>query len=164
MTYATVVVGTDGSPTAERAVREAGALAGTDGGRVVVVTAFEAPHRTGMEHLAGTAHSTETERQAAAPGELRWMLTDRGQADGIAERGRRIAREAGAGAVIIMSDEGDPARVLVDAARLHDADLVVVGSVGLVGAQRFLLGSVASAVLHHAPCDVLVIDTDHPAT
>lgn len=42
---------------------------------------------------------------------------------------------------------------------IHDADLLVVGSVGLVGARRVLLGSVATTVLHHAPCDVLVVDT-----
>ena len=60
---------------------------------------------------------------------------------------------------MIQSDDGDPAEVLLDAARLYDADLLVVGSVGLVGAQRLLLGSVATSVLHHAPCDVLVVDT-----
>ena len=77
----------------------------------------------------------------------------------MAERGRAIARETGADGIVILSDEGDPAEVLLDAARLYDADLMVVGSVGLVGAERVLLGSVASSVLHHAPCDVLVVDT-----
>ena len=35
----------------------------------------------------------------------------------------------------------------------------VVGSVGLTASTHFLLGSVASTVLHHAPCDVLVVHT-----
>ena len=61
--------------------------------------------------------------------------------------------------IVLQSDDGDPGEVLLDAARLHDADLLVVGSVGLVGARRVLLGSVATTVLHHAPCDVLVVDT-----
>jgi nucleotide-binding universal stress UspA family protein len=37
--------------------------------------------------------------------------------------------------------------------------VIVVGSKGLTGASRFVLGSVASAVSHHAPCDVLIVQT-----
>ena len=164
MTYACVVVGTDGSATAERAVRHGAELASVDDARMVVVTAFESEHRSAMEHLAGTDPSGSAHRQATAPSDVRWMLTDRGQADGVAQRARLIAHEAGVSGVVIQSDEGDPAEVLIDAARFYDADLLVVGSVGLVGAQRFLLGSVASSVLHHAPCDVLVVDTIHEGT
>jgi nucleotide-binding universal stress UspA family protein len=159
VTYSCVVVGSDGSATAERAVRHAAEVAADEGARLVVVTAFEGHRRTAMEHLAGTNPASEAQRQAEAPGDLQWMLTDRGQADGVAQRARVIARAAGAAEVVIQSDEGDPAAVLVDTASFYDADLLVVGSVGLVGAQRFLLGSVASSVLHHAPCDVLVVDT-----
>ena len=159
MTYACVVVGTDGSATAERAVRQGAELAAVDGARMVVVTAFEGARRTAMDRLAGTDPAADT-RQGVAPADLRWMLTDRGQADGVAQRGREIAREVGVSGLVIQSDDGDPAEVLLDAARLYDADLLVVGSVGLVGAQRFVLGSVAAAVLHHAPCDVLVVDSE----
>ena len=160
MTYACVVVGTDGSPTAERAVRHGAELAAVDDARMVVVTAYESENRTGMEQLAGTDPSTAHVDPGAAPADVRWMLTDRGQADGVAQKARNIAREAGVNGVVIQSDEGDPAEVLIDAANFYDADLLVVGSVGLVGAKRFLLGSVASSVLHHAPCDVLIVDTD----
>ncbi len=159
MTYACVVVGTDGSATAERAVRQGAELAVADDARMVVVTAFESEHRSAMDQLAGTDPSSSAKRQAVAPEDVRWMLTDRGQADGVAQRARAIAHEVGVSGVVIQSDEGDPAEALIDAARFYDADLLVVGSVGLVGAQRFLLGSVASSVLHHAPCDVLVVDT-----
>jgi nucleotide-binding universal stress UspA family protein len=156
MTYACVVVGSDGSATAERAVRHGAELAAVDGARMVVVTAYEAAHhRSAMDQLAGT----EPGGDEGAPEDVRWMLTDRGQADGVAQRARLIAHEIGVQGVVIQSDEGDPAEVLLDAAKFYDADLLVVGSVGLVGAKRFLLGSVASSVLHHAPCDVLVVDT-----
>jgi len=36
---------------------------------------------------------------------------------------------------------------------------IVVGSQGLTGAARFVLGSVASSVAHHAPCDVCIVHT-----
>ena len=159
MTYACVVVGTDGSPTAERAIRHGAELAAVNEARMIVVTAYEGEHRSAMEHLAGTGPGESTRQQAAAPADVHWRLTDRGRADAVAERGRAIARETGADGIVILSDEGDPAEVLLDAARLYDADLMVVGSVGLVGAERVLLGSVASSVLHHAPCDVMVVDT-----
>ena len=49
--------------------------------------------------------------------------------------------------------------MLIETAKFFNADLITVGSVGLTGPSRFLLGSVATAVLHHAPCDVLVVHT-----
>lgn len=159
MTYRTIVVGTDGSDTAARAVREAGRVAQTHGARLVIVTAFTSSHADAMSHLAGTPSAAVAGRQVDAPSELAWTLTDRGQAELIASDARTVALEAGAPHVNLMSDDGAPAAVLIDAVLLHSADLVVVGSVGLRGARR-LLGSVAEAVLHHAPCDVLVVDTD----
>jgi nucleotide-binding universal stress UspA family protein len=52
---------------------------------------------------------------------------------------------------------GDPRFALVDAARDSKADLLVVGSHGRTGVKKLLLGSVASHVVTHAPCSVLVV-------
>lgn len=52
---------------------------------------------------------------------------------------------------------GDPRHVLVDEAREFKADLMVVGSHGRSGVAKLLLGSVASHVVSHAPCSVLVV-------
>lgn len=52
---------------------------------------------------------------------------------------------------------GDPADAIVDEAGDWGADLIVLGTRGLGGAQRLLLGSVSTKVLHRAPCDVLVV-------
>src|ERR1044072_1601164 len=101
MTYACVVVGTDGSATAERAVRHGAELAAVDDARMGVVTAYEAEHRPALGHLAGTDPSSSAHRQASAPNDMRWMLTDRGQADGVAQRARTIAHEAGVNGVVI---------------------------------------------------------------
>ena len=51
---------------------------------------------------------------------------------------------------------GSPARVIVDEAKDWDADLIVVGSHGRGFWGRLTLGSVSDAVVHHAPCSVLV--------
>lgn len=146
MPYRNVVVGTDGSTTAERAVRHAGALAGAAGARLFVVTAYEPQ---------GDAEAN----RAAAPADLRWMLTDRNLAEDVARGGREVAKEAGAARVAVESEPGDPAAVLIEAAERVGADLIVVGSHGLTSSAHFLLGSVASSVSHHAPCDVLIVHT-----
>jgi universal stress protein A len=52
---------------------------------------------------------------------------------------------------------GDPRTELVDAARRERADLVVVGSHGRTGLLKLFMGSVASHVVKHAPCSVLVV-------
>lgn len=54
---------------------------------------------------------------------------------------------------------GSPENKIVEAANLMKADLVIVGSHGYNRLERILLGSVSDAVVHHAPCSVLVIRT-----
>ena len=53
--------------------------------------------------------------------------------------------------------EGDPRSAIVDEAEEWGADLIVVGSHGRTGLSRWLLGSVAQAVVGHAPCSVEVV-------
>lgn len=144
MTYRTIVVGTDGSETAVRAVTEAIDLAAVDGARLVVVTAFERHHKAEDDRI---------------PAEVRWMLTDSNEAERHARHGRELAHEGGVGDVVVQAMEGDPSEKLLETAEDFDADLIVVGSVGLTASTRFILGSVAGNVLHHAPCDVLVVHT-----
>lgn len=52
---------------------------------------------------------------------------------------------------------GDPRHAIVDAARAHAVNLVVVGCHERSSMRRFVMGSVASHVTNHAPCDVLVV-------
>ena len=148
MGYTSIVVGTDGSETAERAVRQAAGLAADEGARLVVVSAYQ---RSGA-----LASGIEAER---VPADLRHTLTDRAQTDELAERGRAIARELGVAKVVVQAIEGDPAHTLLEAAKDFNADLIVVGSKGLTSHAHFMLGSVAASVAHHAPCDVLVAHT-----
>jgi len=56
-------------------------------------------------------------------------------------------------------EAGDVRECILDAAAEWHADLIVVGSHGLRGLQRFLLGSVAEFVARHAKCSVQIIRT-----
>ena len=53
--------------------------------------------------------------------------------------------------------EGSPARVILEVAREEDIDLIVMGSSGKSGFDRFIMGSVADKVVNSAKCAVLVV-------
>jgi nucleotide-binding universal stress UspA family protein len=148
MGYRSVLVGTDGSESAERAVEHAAALARSFGARLTILTAF-----------APTPPAEVQRDQQQAPAELRWMLTDAAQAEDRAVAGRVLADRLGVNDVHTRVSRGDPAEALVETADDIGADVIVVGSKGMTGAGRFLLGSVPNRVSHHAPCDLLIVHT-----
>jgi nucleotide-binding universal stress UspA family protein len=56
-------------------------------------------------------------------------------------------------------EEGDPKSKIIDVASDWKADLIVLGSHGRKGLNRFLMGSVSEAVVRHAPCSVEIVRT-----
>jgi nucleotide-binding universal stress UspA family protein len=145
--FRSIVVGTDGSDTAGKAVGEAIDLAKSVGASVFVVSAYEPVPQGRLREEA---------RQA--PEDLQWMINPREDVDStLAEAADRV-RGAGLD-VETFAREGDPADAILDVAEERDADLIVVGNKGMTGARRFLLGSVPNKVSHHAPCSVLIVRT-----
>ena len=53
----------------------------------------------------------------------------------------------------------DPATAIVDAAEAEDADVLVVGNIGMSGRREFLLGNVPNRVSHNARCTVVIVNT-----
>ncbi len=53
--------------------------------------------------------------------------------------------------------EGEPKTLIVEEASQWHADMIVLGSHGLQGAKRFLLGSVSNTVARHAPCSTWIV-------
>jgi nucleotide-binding universal stress UspA family protein len=145
--FGSIVVGTDGSPTAREAVRQAIVLAGRLGSRVEIVSAYEP---------VPAARLREEAQQV--PADLQWMVNPREDVDATLRAAAAEAREAGV-EVETYARQGDPADAILDVAEERGADLVVVGNKGMTGAKRFLLGSVPNKVSHHAPCSVLIIRT-----
>ena len=71
---------------------------------------------------------------------------------------RTAERLRGAGLKVSTSvEEGDPKARILDCAAAWSADLIVVGSHGRKGLNRFLLGSVSEAVARHARCSVEIV-------
>jgi len=56
---------------------------------------------------------------------------------------------------------GHPAARIVDYAREHNVDLIVICTHGRTGLARWVYGSVAHSVLQHAPCSVFLIRAEH---
>ena len=145
--FGSIVVGTDGSPTAGEAVRQATELARSLGAKVYLVSAYE-PVPEGR---------LRDERQQV-PDDLQWMVNPREDVEETLKEGATSLEAQGVD-VETLAREGDPADAILDVAEEKNADLIVVGNKGMTGAKRFLLGSVPNKVSHHAPCSVLIIRT-----
>lgn len=59
--------------------------------------------------------------------------------------------------ITLKTEEGSPADIILETIEKEDIDLVVMGTSGKHGLDRFLLGSVAEKVVRSAPCPVLVV-------
>ena len=149
-----IVLGTDGSPSAEAAEQVLGSLpvAGRVPVNVVSVAEVLRPLAIGIAptlYADALAWQAEYEDEAARQ-HLR-------VAEDAAERLRTRGIEAEASV-----RTGDPAAELVTVADAS-TDLVIVGTRGMTGMKRLALGSVARRVLHHAKASVLVTRSPMPA-
>lgn len=77
--------------------------------------------------------------------------------DAIKMLGKIRSRYGGSRPLKTMLKRGNPAEVVIEEARKMRATLIVTGSHGRHGAQKFLLGSVSSKIVDHADCSVLVV-------
>jgi nucleotide-binding universal stress UspA family protein len=138
--FNTIVVGTDGSPTADIAVTRAAELTKLAGANLHVVSAYTpSAARVGADAAEEFAVGPDFKVDAVLSGTL-----DRLRAEGVEVKPH--------------SPKGDPADAIVEVAVQEGADLIVLGSRGMQGARR-ILGSVPNKVSHNAPCDVLIVQT-----
>lgn len=137
-----IIVGVDGSTTAAAAARRAAALAAATGAQLDVAVAYG---KLEIERIdAGGEEfffSNESEAKTLAAETCRALKSDYPSLE-------LTPRAIG----------GKPAEALVEAARNHDADLIVVGNKRVQGLAR-VLGSVAADVARHADCDVYIAHT-----
>jgi nucleotide-binding universal stress UspA family protein len=145
--FQTIVVGTDGSETARKAVAAAVDLAKAVGASLDIVSAYEP---------VSSQRLREESRQA--PEDTQWSINPREDVEATLEDAKESIGDAGVD-LQTFAREGDPADAILDVAEERGADLIVVGNKGMTGAKRFLLGSVPNKVSHHAPCSVLIIRT-----
>ena len=142
---ARIVVGYDGTDTAGRAAAEAAALARATGAELHVVRVVDDDRlRQGM-----ISSGAQQQLQLDAEEEIQRLLTSGGSG---------LTQVVADSVVTTKVVAGSPAPRLIEYAEQVDADLIVVGNRRVQGIER-VLGSVAIAVLRHAPCSVYVAHT-----
>jgi nucleotide-binding universal stress UspA family protein len=134
-----VAVGTDGSATAGEAVKAAMEMARRFDAELILLSAFQ--------ESGGP--------QTAADPELQWASSPAARLREILASTEEEVRRSGI-RCRTLTDEGDPAEVLVRLAESCKADLLVIGNKGM---HRRVLGSVPNTVTHRAPCSVFVVKT-----
>lgn len=140
--YSSIVVGTDGSPTADIALGKGIELARLSGATLHLVSAYE---------------PTPTKVTGGAPAGEQFSAGPDFKADAVLQRA--LDRLGGSDIQVQQhAPKGSASDALLAIAREQGADLIVIGSVGMQGARR-VLGSVPNKVSHQAPCDVLIVQT-----
>lgn len=145
--YQTVVVGTDGSESSLRAVDRAGAIASESNAKLIIATGYF-PHKDDL-------------RAADVLGAEGYKVRGNAPIYAILREARDRARAAGAKDIEERPIQDAPVDALVDLAENVDADLLVVGNVGL-DARSALIGrvfSVPGGVATRAKIDVLIAYT-----
>jgi ubiquinone biosynthesis protein len=131
-----VMVATDGSQTAERAVEWAARFAdrfGADLHLIRVITVVQ----------DGEPDFGSPERVQTAT-------------DNLVKHARSVAGDRGRGRVVVSDD---PAMAIVRAAESDAVDVLVVGNAGMAGRKEFLLGNVPNRISHNACCTVIIVNT-----
>jgi nucleotide-binding universal stress UspA family protein len=135
----TILLATDGSEAAELAAQTAVELANETGSELHVVCVEEVPVMAGVY----AAHGVPT----PASEEDRELLDE------------QVRQIEGAGGNVAEAHlrQGRPAQEIIELSEEIGAGFIVVGSTGLSGLERLVLGSVSEAVVRYASCPVLVV-------
>lgn len=143
-----IVVGTDGSESAQKAVDRAIEFAGQSGGELHLVIAYKtsAAYAGGNSWFPLKAQESHDHAEEAVRNAADELLKD-------------AASKAGGVKVETHAIHGAASDAITDYAKQIGADLIVVGSRGMHGVHR-VLGSVPSSIAHNAPCDVMIVKTD----
>lgn len=141
--YRKIMVATDGSEPVRRAVETAVEIAKISGAKLYAVYVIASgglsityPKDVGWERAA-----------------LEYFRAEGKEATAYVENSGKAANVEVESVIL----QGSPANELVDFAERSDIDLIVMGTLGRTGIQRFLLGSVAENVVRHSKKPVLVV-------
>ncbi len=139
-----ILLATDGSDLADRAVRRGIDIAKCHDAKVTLITAIRPWHTVGPgeimiafpenEYLKGATHFAQS----------------------VLDKAEKTAQEAGVACESRLICKQEPWQAITEAAEDHGCDLIVVGSHGRSGLSKLILGSETQKVLTHTTIPVLV--------
>ena len=142
-----VLVPTDFSETSEAALKYGVALAGVFGGTLHVLHVGQDPMTEAWPGYSSRTSYLEAIEQLEAD--------RRRHIEGMVPR-----EEVATGRIVPVTTWGDPTEQILKYAVDHNIDLIVCGTHGRRGWDRFVMGSVAEKLVREAPCPVLTVH--HP--
>ena len=138
MSFEKILLATDGSESAQAAIREAINIAKICSNRLFVISVVE----------------VNPEYEALAPQIVEKAENEtREHLDSVKEQ----AETEGIKCETIAHRGEEPFKFIVDEAKKKKADMIIMGSHGRTGLKRLMMGSVTARVIGHAPCKVLVV-------
>jgi len=147
--YKKILLPTDGSEYANKAAEHAVWLASSTRAELIVLNVIETSSLVGLPAEDLIVRIKE-------------MLKEEGRKS--LEKISQIAEEKkiddechGEVKLNMITEEGSPSDIIVKKVKEENIDLVVMGTSGKHGLDRFLLGSVAENVVRSAPCPILVV-------
>jgi nucleotide-binding universal stress UspA family protein len=143
--FAKVIVAFDGSNDSIKAIELAQSLATTYGSEVTVVHVYSSP-AIGFSAASGIPIPDYREIEEAKKDAARAVLT----------KGVQLASEKGLKAKGELIEASSVVEAIVEFAASEKADLIVVGTRGMTGFKKLILGSVSSGLVNHSPCPVLI--------
>ncbi|MGV8174981.1 MAG: universal stress protein [Methanothrix sp.] len=143
-----ILIATDGSDTSKRAVLVGIDMARRAGGSIIAIYVVDVSR---ISHLPGYAMIPGIKEKIIG------LMEEEGkQATGFAED---RAREVNVPCHKIIS-QGSPSQELLKLSRDLEADLLILGSRGRTGVEKYILGSVAEKVVLQSEVPVLLIKED----
>ena len=173
--FNTILVATDDSDHAIKAVKLAGELAEKYRAKLIVAHVLEygripegvlrmlevehlvephKPHQSGMAY-PGSGLATATVQDQESDYEAARMAGVLGEQ--IVQRAKTTARDKGVSEISTRIMDGDPAHGILECAEKEQADLIVIGSRGLSDLKGLLMGSVSHKVCQLAKCTCLTV-------
>jgi nucleotide-binding universal stress UspA family protein len=147
--YHKILLPTDGSKYAEKAAKHAIWIASKSGAEIIVLNVIETSSLVGLpaEDLIVRIREMLKEEGRRSLERISELVTE-------TEKEHQMKTDI---KITLKTEEGSPADSIIKIIEIENVDLVVMGTSGKHGLDRFLLGSVTEKVVRSAPCSVLAV-------